>query len=165
MAEFTDPCRPWSEATRALEETLIKRGNAVAARIPKITMTTTNSINVKPFCFFAESDLRIQYSIIKMTAPQLERNFTDHTTTITMKSPQLTQASSPHRSEKRGYRQTRPAACFVSLSQNRDALSCTRSICFPRCKSKHNSRSKNRQCTMCAGVQRACTRHSFPYGN
>jgi hypothetical protein len=27
-------------------------GNAMAARIPKITITTINSINVKPCCFF-----------------------------------------------------------------------------------------------------------------
>jgi hypothetical protein len=49
MAERNPPAMPLTAATRASCVTLMKRGKAVAANIPKITMTTISSTNVNPF--------------------------------------------------------------------------------------------------------------------
>ena len=44
------PSKPRSEAMRACWSRRAKRGTAKAARIPRMTMTTTSSISVKPLC-------------------------------------------------------------------------------------------------------------------
>jgi hypothetical protein len=49
-AELSDPLAALSEAIRASEEMSAKRGNAIADKMPKITITTTSSIKVKPDC-------------------------------------------------------------------------------------------------------------------
>jgi hypothetical protein len=49
-----EPLAALTLAMRASPPRSAKRGNAVAAKIPKITMTTINSINVKPDCFCVE---------------------------------------------------------------------------------------------------------------
>jgi len=46
------PAIPSSVATLAELYKLANLGKATAARIPKITITTTNSIKVKPDAFF-----------------------------------------------------------------------------------------------------------------
>ena len=45
-----DPASPAIAEARALESSEAKRGIAKAARMPRIVMTTTNSIRVKPCC-------------------------------------------------------------------------------------------------------------------
>jgi len=42
------PASPCTAALRPSELISLKRGNAVAAKMPKITMTNTSSIRVKP---------------------------------------------------------------------------------------------------------------------
>lgn len=43
---------PFTVEARASDCRLINLGAAVTAKIPKIIITTTNSIKVKPLCFF-----------------------------------------------------------------------------------------------------------------
>src|SRR5436190_127341 len=43
---------PFNDATRADVERSENRGNAVAAKMPRITITSTSSIKVKPLCCF-----------------------------------------------------------------------------------------------------------------
>lgn len=45
------PARPLIEAVRACDSTLANLGKANAARMPRMVMTTTSSIRVKPACF------------------------------------------------------------------------------------------------------------------
>src|SRR5664279_831486 len=51
-ADRTAPSAPLSEASRASLDRSENFGNAVAAKMPRITITTINSISVKPCCFF-----------------------------------------------------------------------------------------------------------------
>ena len=50
MAELTEPRTALSLAMRASRCRLVKRGRATAARMPRMMMTTINSIIVKPDC-------------------------------------------------------------------------------------------------------------------
>ncbi|CSC40183.1 Uncharacterised protein [Vibrio cholerae] len=52
IAPATAPRRPSKDASRASPCRFKKRGAAVTAKIPRITITTTNSIRVKPPCLF-----------------------------------------------------------------------------------------------------------------
>src|SRR6185312_6273359 len=45
------PSTPDSEAMRARDSRFMKRGSANAARMPRMTITTTSSMSVKPRCF------------------------------------------------------------------------------------------------------------------
>jgi hypothetical protein len=47
-AELSAPPTPCAAARLALPDKFTNRGSAVAAKIPKMTMTITNSIKVKP---------------------------------------------------------------------------------------------------------------------
>src|SRR5574343_718227 len=49
-AEVTAPATPCTEAEAASVRKSTNLGNAVAAKIPRITITTISSISVKPFC-------------------------------------------------------------------------------------------------------------------
>ena len=49
-AELNAPATPLAAAVLALVVKLENFGSAVAAKIPKITITTTNSMMVKPDC-------------------------------------------------------------------------------------------------------------------
>jgi hypothetical protein len=48
LAELNPPATPATAAVSASPDRLMNLGNAVAARIPRITITTTSSIRVKP---------------------------------------------------------------------------------------------------------------------
>src|SRR6185436_4073537 len=68
---------PCVAAVSASEERFMNFGSAVAARMPRITITTTSSINVKPFCFACISVLlfsknnhfqkEVQYACLSMS--------------------------------------------------------------------------------------------------
>src|SRR5439155_11692419 len=52
-AELTAARNPFKDAARAWEVTSMNLGAAIAARMPRIRITTINSISVKPLdCFF-----------------------------------------------------------------------------------------------------------------
>ncbi|MNC88625.1 hypothetical protein D3C83_44580 [compost metagenome] len=50
VADEIDAATPDAAAAPACDERSTKRGRATAARMPRITITTTSSIKVKPFC-------------------------------------------------------------------------------------------------------------------
>ena len=45
------PAKPFTADTLASVERSLKRGKAAAARIPRMTITMTSSMSVKPECF------------------------------------------------------------------------------------------------------------------
>ena len=50
VEEEMEPATPCAAARPACDDTSTNRGNATAERIPRMTITTTSSINVKPCC-------------------------------------------------------------------------------------------------------------------
>jgi hypothetical protein len=60
FAEAIPPTTPFSAAVLASTLRSTNLGSAVAARMPKITITMISSINVKPDCFFISTLLKFE---------------------------------------------------------------------------------------------------------
>ena len=69
LVERMEPSRALTEAARASEPRLTNLGKATAYNMPRITMTMTNSIRVKPDCFFILTFFQNMESQLRCAAP------------------------------------------------------------------------------------------------
>jgi len=70
LADANPPATPLTAAASASEDKSTNFGNAVAAKIPRITITIINSISVKPACFFISILLKVEVVPDLVTGPQ-----------------------------------------------------------------------------------------------